>query len=201
MAITKVTKQIIENVGAYKLLGNATASAASAQEVGAGSGMGFDTRGFYWKPNVVQAFKTDTQSIAASSLTAISGLSASITPTSSTSKVLVRVVVSYCTGSTTGNAYGIAYRGATPIGIGDAAGSRIRSSFPFLPSVNSGTDQAGSVSSWEYLDSPATTSSTTYSVSAATLTGTLHINRSSNDTDSTSFSRYTSSITLTEIPV
>lgn len=108
---------------------------------------------------VVQA--TTSTSVASSSMSYIdSGLSASITPTSSTSKILV--MVSQSTRKSAANASnGLdfkLFRGSTDLG-------RLVYAYGY-----SGTaiDNYGVVA-FQYLDSPATTSSTTYKTQFANL--------------------------------
>jgi hypothetical protein len=83
------------------------------------------------------------------------GLSASITPLFSTSKVLVIVQLNAC-GKQTGNTYmGVKlFRGSTNIQIMESLGGYDNTTGP---------NWIGSISS-TYLDSPSTTSSTTYKV-------------------------------------
>jgi hypothetical protein len=107
---------------------------------------------------VVQTTKTDTFSTA-SSYTSVTGLSVSITPTSSTSKILVMVSLGGISANNSSFKMGM-YRGATPIYVGDTAGSRTSTSAQGQTSA----DYAVQSSAWHYLDSPATTSSTTYQV-------------------------------------
>jgi hypothetical protein len=146
---------------------------------------------------VVSATKTDTFTTSSSSFTDITGLSVSITPTSSSSKILVTYNTTI--GAPTGQySAGIQLvRGSTAIYLGDAAGSRTRASslawsessqYSMIP-VN-GT----------FLDSPATTSSTTYKLQMISAYGvTVYLNRNQLDNDSSTFGRVASSITVMEI--
>jgi hypothetical protein len=146
---------------------------------------------------VVSTVKTDTFSASTSNTWAdITGLSVSITPSSSSSKVLV---VSAIHGSATTN--GVAniqlIRGSTAIAIGDAAGSRPQSS----SSIDSNGGEPIMSSSITFLDSPATTSATTYKLALNTgdNTGTAYINRTSADANNIYSGRYASTITVMEI--
>lgn len=146
---------------------------------------------------VVSTTKTDTFSASTSNtFTDITGLSVSITPSSVSSKVLV--LVSLIGGATANGVANVQLlRGSTAICIGDAAGSRTRAS----ASVDSnGLDQAFSTSV-NYLDSPATTSATTYKLAVNTgdTGGTAYINRPLLDTDNLYQGRYASTITVMEI--
>ena len=110
---------------------------------------------------VKQTVKTDTASHSVA-VGSVSGdvITASITPTSSTSKVLV--ICSIWVGTPDEGAYGTFYRGGSVItaATGDANGSRQRVSVnSFVYNDNRSTELNKT-----FLDSPATTSATTYSV-------------------------------------
>jgi hypothetical protein len=142
---------------------------------------------------VVQAVKTDTFSTSSTSFVDITGMSVSITPSSSSSKVLVLVDIKFNSGGNT--AQTVLVRGSTQIYIGDAAGSRTRASA--MDRTNETTSNgSGTIM---FLDSPNTTSSTTYKIQGLTNAGTFYVNRSALDTDAASASRTASSITLMEI--
>jgi len=99
---------------------------------------------------------TTTTQIAITSGSASTGLTASITPLFSTSKVLLNISQQYHIGnSTSANCYGYFYvqRNGTTIYTGNTAEVQL----------SSGTELAGR---WAltWLDSPASTSSTTYTV-------------------------------------
>jgi hypothetical protein len=143
---------------------------------------------------VISASKTDTFSTAATTYTDVTGMSVSITPTATTSKVLV--LVNFM-GSASGN-IAIMWqlvRNSTAISIGDAAGNRTRASTSLLASVNSET----SPQNIQFLDSPATTSATTYKLQMFTNTGTAFINRTGLDDDAATRPRTASNITVMEI--
>ena len=151
--------------------------------------------------NLVQTVKTDTFSTTSTSLTDVTGMSVAITPTAATSKVLV--IVSLSAGVTDRGGYFVIDRaGSTLPYIGDAASSRTRGAFS-LPARTGGAfgdlPQQGSII---YIDSPATTSSTTYKVRCAAGTGsfnTIYVNRTQVDTNNDNFSRTASSITVIEV--
>ena len=151
---------------------------------------------------VVSTTKTDTFTAATDNdgtpnaqWTSVTGLTATITPTSATSKVLVLVELSV--------GYLMSYRitrGGTAIGVGAAAGSRQQAT------SGGGKDNTYYLEnvSGVHLDSPATTSATTYGVdiannSSTATTITLYINRMQNDFDNTATSRGISTITLVEV--
>ena len=152
---------------------------------------------------VVSTTKSDTftASVASTGNVDITGLSVSITPSSTSSKILIMC-------STTGSAGSRAFsvtalkRGGSLLdgAVGDAAGSRPRASaYQFA-----GTDDSNStgVSSFHYLDTPASTSAQTYQVAFVNTfssTQTMRVNRTENDTNSYLGTRSISSITAMEI--
>jgi len=144
---------------------------------------------------VVQTVKTDTFSTTSGSLTDITGMSVSITPSSASNKILVQ----YSLGQVTPNSpaiFGVALlRGSTVIGAGATAGSRI------LVSTSGIFDgDRGGASAYNFLDSPATTNATTYKLQIYINGGnTVYLNRSATDSDSTTYNRSASTITVMEI--
>ena len=146
---------------------------------------------------IVQTFKSDSFTAAANNTwTDVTGMSVSITPTATTSKVLVQVTMQGDGNVGDSSAGWQILRGSTAIGIGDANGSQIQTG------AGSYTGNSNSVASivMTYLDSPSTTSSTTYKVQGRALGGNnIYINRSKGDANNTSYARYASSITVTEI--
>jgi len=151
---------------------------------------------------VVSATKTDTASTSTeitAGFTDITGLSVSITPTAISSKILV--IASCAVGS---NANPFVYirltRGATGIFVGNSAGVRPSVSGMAFP----GGDSNGAIVSIpiSFLDSPSTTSATTYKLQIANSLGgnTVFVNRSFRDTNDDAIdSRQASSITVMEI--
>ena len=149
---------------------------------------------------VVQGVKTDTTTITAATYQDISNLAVSITPSSATSKILVftQVCAAY-SGVEAGKLMSL-FRGATNLFVPSSPGSRQSSGFAGAQTPNAGDIQ---VESFSFLDSPNTTSSTTYSVKGLVTTVTagnsLFINRSRTDSDSSGFSRTVSTITVMEV--
>lgn len=145
---------------------------------------------------VVSTTKTDTftASLAQGAETAITGLSATITPTATSSKILVISHVSTGEGATLSSIF----RAGTNILVGNSAGNRQTVTGGFAHNFGAGIGS----NSLTGLDSPNTTSATTYDVrishSAATTT-TVYVNRTSGDSDSTQNGRAVSSITLLEV--
>lgn len=145
---------------------------------------------------VVSTSKIDTASTTSSTYAAITGLSATITPVNSSSKILVRVILSVG-GSALTKANFQLFRDTTQIGGGSAPGVRISDSAVL---VSSGSTTINSFPI-EFLDSPVTGSAVVYSVkwSSPDNGSTVYLNRAFVDTSSALISRTISTITLTEI--
>jgi hypothetical protein len=144
---------------------------------------------------VLSTTLTTTFTTTSTSFTDITGLTVSITPTLNTSKILVIVSVSGSEDVAVENGAVRLARGGTGIFVGTAAGSRTLGQG--VRSVSAASQVTLGLS---FLDSPATTSATTYSVQAMNANAaTFYINRSKNDSDSNSYFRSASSITVMEI--
>jgi hypothetical protein len=125
---------------------------------------------------VVQTTKTDTFSTSSTSKTDITGMSVSITPTNSSSKILVIASINY--GGTDYNYYCDLLRGSTVLNAPSSGSNPCTIS---LCGITTTTYQilSGGIS---FLDSPATTSSTTYKLQiACQSSGTFYLNRSARD--------------------
>ena len=150
---------------------------------------------------VVQATKTDAFSVSGSDFTDVTGLSVSITPSNSSNKILVltHLHIDSTTGGYT-NPWRI-MRNSTAIAIGDSVGSR-RQVTGTGTSVYTTGPLTGVHQAAMWLDSPSTTSSTTYKIQVATYTniaGTTYINRGGTDDDNINHARAASAIIVMEI--
>lgn len=167
----------------------ALASGAARENFGAGAVL-----------QVVQAFKSDTWSSASASWTDVTGLSATITPSSVNSKIYVAVYlgrVSNIGTSWYSNAWRFVRNGIA-IGVADAAGIRPSAGMNIMHN-DSYYDGNGSMF---YLDSPNTTSAVTYKVQTAGHgSGTVLLNRNEPDDNGGNGyqSRTASSLILMEI--
>ena len=148
---------------------------------------------------VVSTTKTDTFTQSATTTFAdITGLSVSITPSSASNKILV--VGSVQVGNQTGG-YRVAIRlvrGSTAIGGGTASSNR-QSSIGF---GEAGSSNSNETIAFNFLDSPSTTSSTTYKIQMISEVGaTGYVNRTGSDLDTAeAYSvRPSSTITVMEI--
>ena len=153
---------------------------------------------------VVQASKTDTDSVTIASTAEhqYTTLTATITPKFNTSKILITMHLSLCPNASDVKChYGvqrtIGGSGATSIGVGDAASSRMRMSGGMLMETN----PAFTVN-YSFLDSPSTTSACAYYPLIAHDSGSsksFSINKSNGDGDNAQNARYMSSIILMEV--
>lgn len=143
---------------------------------------------------VIQTHKQDTYANSSTSFADVTGLSVSITPSSTSNKILVIARISGMLWSH-GHTFFRLQRDSSTIGIGDTAGSRTRCA----TSTGNSSDWQTSDHTIHYLDSPATTGATTYKVQGKAEYGNLYVNRSSRDGNSSSDQRTTSAITVMEI--
>tara|TARA_B100000123_G_scaffold91224_1_gene66276 strand:- start:301 stop:900 length:600 start_codon:yes stop_codon:yes gene_type:complete len=151
---------------------------------------------------VVSTTKTDSFTTTSTSYTDITGLSASITPSSSSSKVYVIVHVN--SAATTRYASFRLVRGSTNIAIGtDITGSQEAVTFTAGSNTSNSYDNLILRNqSMAILDTPSTTSATTYKLQGRINygAGDLYVNRQPyTDTTSTYVVRAASTITLYEV--
>lgn len=157
-------------------------------------------RGAFRVLQVVSTTKTDTfsASVAAGSFAAITGLTATITPSSTSSKILVIASVSAGSASAADGISAKITGGNSASYVGTLNGSRTQSaSIAFATTI-------ASTLNLTYLDSPASTSALTYGVSITfTETGTtpitVYCNRGRNDTNAAYTMSTASTITVMEI--
>ena len=148
---------------------------------------------------VLQTVKTDTFTTTSTSFVDVTGLSVSITPATTSSKILILVhAYGGNAGTSSANALTTLVRDSTEVFIGDAASNRIRSTTTIGP-TRSATGYGYSMHI-SYLDSPSTTSSTTYKLQAkAADSGTFVLGRDGDDADQANEGRTPSSIIVMEV--
>jgi hypothetical protein len=139
---------------------------------------------------VLSTVSSTAQTLTSTSYVAISGLSVSITPQSASNKVLVQVVISAT--SNANDAWGSGqlrlFRGATAIGISTGAGTQGTTTYgAFDESYGFGAPVCIT-----FLDSPATTAATAYTVQSRQTYNSIRINYSADNSS-------ISTITVTEI--
>ena len=145
---------------------------------------------------VVQTIKSDTTSLSSTStFTDISGMSVAITPSSSSNKILVQFNVNISNLSN-GHVDVRLLRGSTAIAVGDASSSRARVSISKESAAHGNGMEERTMM---FLDSPATTSATTYKLQWKTGGVDAVLNRSKDDSDDSSHPRGVSTITAMEV--
>ena len=127
----------------------------------------------------------------------ITGLAVTITPTSATSKILIFVNLSCSSSNAAEHLNARVVRGAsTLVGSGDAIGSRNQAMWAH--GINNTSNNA-KVFAAQYLDSPSTTSATTYKVQGYNSSAIFYLNRTDAWSDTNHFSTGASTITVMEI--
>jgi len=158
--------------------------------------------------NVQQDTKYDTFETTSGSFTDITGLSVSITPSSTASKVLLigHINMGLTLPSSANHIGYIRFSGGNSTAfVGDAAGGRTRTASWLRTSGNFIPADSTIPITISYLDSPATTSAVTYTIQVAQITvvggaSSVRINYAKNDSDSNQFGRAASSIIAVEVP-
>jgi hypothetical protein len=146
---------------------------------------------------VVSTALTGTFTMTGQTQTAITGLTASITPKNSANKILVMVNIGGYS-QNVGQARFILTRAGTDIGIGAAGSGQLQISFGISGPTTGVLMITGGI---QFLDSPATTSAITYGVTTSSndVGGIVYINRSVSDASNTTAQRSISTITVMEI--
>ncbi len=184
MAITKIQAESMNLADTYAFTGTVS---------GAGGG----------KVNqIVTTTKTSTFTTQSDSYVDVTGLSVNITPSATSSKILVRLSLMASINSATmyvringGNASSV---------IGDSGGGNRVSAFIGLGRQTSGFDISKSALSQvgELLDTPSTTSQITYQVQVRCSDDyprNIYVNRPPDDSDNVYVGRFVSTITATEV--
>jgi hypothetical protein len=186
-----------------------TITAETGNTVSLASGKTLDASQGFTAPagHVIQTL-TDVSVITESTTTKASdnsfantSLSITITPTSTSSKIIVNAVASTgCTHSGDGSVILRMIRDSTPIGIGNASGNKIRAG-----SGRGTNNQDGNTMlniPLQVTDTPNTTSAVTYTLQYAVRgvgAQTAYLNRSGGDADSVEYQRTSSSLVVQEI--
>jgi hypothetical protein len=146
---------------------------------------------------LVTTFKSDTFTMSTATFTDVTGLTVSITPTLATSTIYIVAAVNVCQSVGANNMFVRLARGGTGIGLGGTAGSRTPAGY----AVASASADYPLMCTLSFLDSPATTSATTYSVQVRTNSGTnaVYVNRGSTYVDAAGTASLSSTITVMEI--
>jgi hypothetical protein len=149
---------------------------------------------------VVSTDYTSTFSSASTTPVDVSGFSATITPSSASSKILVLVTVYFGFANDT-YPYVLLLRNGTSVSVGTTAtGSRINTFLSGTGTNSATTTYRMDAASKCILDSPNTTSAVLYKIQfASPYSGTGYINRQGTDDNAAYTQRPTSTITLMEI--
>ena len=148
---------------------------------------------------VISTIKTNTFSTSVFGYTNITGLSVSITPTSSSNKIIIIV---HLTGAGTQSHTRVGYRvfkdGTTAVGSGDSAGNRITG---FGAIYHPSDQHSVATVSAIVQDTPNDTNAHTYQVQTSNLSNSAsnYINRSESDSNNYYSMRSCSSITVMEV--
>lgn len=147
---------------------------------------------------VLNTVKTDSFETSSTGPMDIPGLSVTITPKYNTSKILIMFNV-HIVGLDAGTGLQL-FRGSYALAMGDTASNRMRYTAVGVYANTSGDNQyAGGMTSMTILDSPATTSATTYKLQGQTLSNGFRINKTRYDVDNGNSSRGVSTITVMEV--
>jgi hypothetical protein len=147
---------------------------------------------------VVSTNKTDTFTTTSATSVVVTGLTATITPATTSSRVLVIAQVAMGGVAVARMGFLKVTRGGTDIYVGDTASNRTRTVFGGFWN----TSNADFLFSFPIVtvDSPGVATAVTYQVETfRPSSGTVYINRSANDTDQAENARGASSITLIEV--
>ena len=149
-----------------------------------------------------QVYKTDTFSMNSNSMTDLTGMTVTITPSSSSNKILIVCNLTY--GGQSNGYFGVnLLRGSTQLGLSTAAtGNQLNFSFAVGTGNGDNDYYKCHSASYEFLDSPATTSATTYKLQGYSYDSRyFYLNRGHSTSNAAYIHRSTSSITAYEVTV
>jgi hypothetical protein len=164
-----------------------------------------DTGGLAVPGTVVQVIQSVNNTVETFSTTEtwtdISNMSVTITPTSTSSKIMIDYTIHNSTSDAT-TTHRIV-RGSTAIGLGSASGSRQLATSRTGRMAAGDENHINGPTTMKYIDSPSTTSATTYKLQLRIQTGegaiTTNTSQQQPNNTSTYGSRVISTITVTEI--
>jgi hypothetical protein len=150
-------------------------------------------------PNVVSVTKTDPFSMSSQTFAAVTGLTVTITPSSDTSKILIlgNIQLNLRRAAEDRGAFRL-MRGATPISVGGADGSR----FQATGSIHAvGSVRFAYMAGFTVLDSPGVDTPVTYSVEINRVNDTIAVNTELDDPNAATVGRFASTLTAIEVAV
>ena len=154
---------------------------------------------------VLQVVQTvDTTPVTASTSAGwndLGTLSVSITPSATSSKIMIECHIGQFDHSNNTHIFYLKYlRGSTDIGIGVAASNRTRATTAVRGDVSGDGNANTPLLMPKFLDSPSTTSTTTYKVQFNNYNGgEYYYLKSNTDSDNAAYGRFIATLTATEI--
>ena len=145
---------------------------------------------------ILQNTSTNTDAISSGATSTI--VTQAITPSSSSNKILIFVSINIG-GDNNSYGYGQIKRGTTVIGAGATSSSRPLVSFGIMSALNANFDYRMGNHNFTFLDSPSTTSETTYKCDVTCTVPTLRTNKTTQDGNNTLGIRGMSTMTLFEV--
>ncbi len=146
---------------------------------------------------VIHASKYSTTSTTSTAWATISGFSATITPSATSSKVLI-LMSGMMGNSGNGQGHLRLFRGPVLINVGDTSGSRSTGFYGSRDWVGGGN--YATPINVSFLDGPNSTSALTYSFQWKTTSGiTIYLNRAGTDSNNSGYHRGASNIVLLEV--
>jgi len=208
ITLAKMASGTDGNIISYDASGNPVAIATGNDgqvltSTGAGSPPAFETAAAGGKiGQVVSETKTSTFSSTSDTMTDISGLAVAITPSASNSKVLV--MVNFNVSIDLNDRYCVfqLVRGSTVLSVGAGSGSRTVGSVAHVRVTANGSANEIGEYSINFLDSPSTTSATTYKMQGLAQSAdnpSFRLNMSGADSNAAYGFRLASTITVMEV--
>jgi len=205
MAITRITSPAITSVASTAISGTLPAANINDTSIGNITALPAGVGGKVLQVVQTHSDSTSSQSLSDDSTTNISGLNATITPSSTSSKIKITCRWNGEISNLANEAllFGLR-RDTTIIGNQSSVGSRASNMQQMASGYAGGQDAASTMDSavWFYMDSPSSTSAITYHATVIWYAGgtqTLYNNRTVNDNNDENHERATSTIILEEI--
>lgn len=144
---------------------------------------------------VVQTTKTDVYTSTATSATAVTGMAVTITPSSTSSKILLQCMIM---GEGINGVYFYIDDSSSPLLIGDTGQSnQVRANFQIYRNA---AESIGGIQPFMYLHSPSTTSAITYRLMHLNPNSTtVVLNRTAYDANNTFYGRFASTMIAQEV--
>ena len=176
---------------------------AASEALGTAIAAGLSVAGTGIGTNAVSVIKSDTFSSSSSSFTDVTGLTLTITPSSASSLVFVVATINLSGPAENHTFQSRIVRQVSAVDTvvfqGDAASNRNVGFGASAYFVNQDSIQSPANISGAFIDSPATSSATTYKIQVRSNSGTGHVNRGRSDADSSNALRTASSIVAIEV--